>query len=199
METPLMYQYDMRTREYTGSRPAQLRPNGKPVLESGSASPIRPPEAEEGYVVCWKGTGWELVEDHRRKQDKQGRDIEDTGTPYWLAEDTWQSPARYMKELGPLPEGALREKPEKPLSAVQEEKLRTIERAHSSALAGVVALADPSPTAVAVESSLLAVSDAEGLEWVRDKLNAWRVALESAVRTAATKAEVEAIAVSFPV
>lgn len=199
METPLMYQYDLRTGEYTSSRPAQLRPNGKPILESGGASPICPPEAREGYVICWRDKNWELVEDHRRKQDKQGRDIEGTGTPYWLPEDTWQSPARYRKELGPLPEDARLEKPQKPLSAVQEEKLRSIERAHASALAGAVALADPSPTAVAVESSLLAASDAEGLEWVRDKLYAWRGALEDAVRAAVTKDEVEAVVVSFPV
>lgn len=199
METPLMYQFDMNTGEYTSSRPAQLRPNGKPVLESGSATPVPPPAATPGHVVRWNGTAWELVEDHRRKQDKQGRDIEDSGTPYWLPEDTWQSQARYVKELGPLPPEALPARPEKPLSAVREEKMRRIASAHAAALSGIVALSDPSPSSVAVESGLLAATDPEGLEWVYDRLAARRTELEAAVAAASTAEAVEALAVSFPV
>ena len=50
------------------------------------------------------------------KGTKQG------GTPYWQPADgdDWQSPPRYTEELGPLPEGAVTERPEKPAPTVPE-------------------------------------------------------------------------------
>ena len=70
--------------------------------------------------MCWNGTAWEYIEDHRQKRDMGGVVVEGSGTPYWMPGDTWAAPARYMSELGKLPEGAMLTKPEKP-EPTQEE------------------------------------------------------------------------------
>lgn len=76
-----------------------------------------PPYAKEGYAARWNGKAWELVEDHRQKQGIGG-------TPYWMPGDDWQTPARYMAELGHLPKGAKLKKPEKPAEVVEREQLQ---------------------------------------------------------------------------
>lgn len=38
-----LYTYDLKTREYTGSRPAQPRPDGTPIVECLAATPVPPP------------------------------------------------------------------------------------------------------------------------------------------------------------
>ena len=74
------------------------------------------PEKRPGFcpIANAARTGWDYVEDHRQGKGR--------GTPYWLpAEgDGWQSPPRYTEELGPLPDGAVTERPEKPASTPQE-------------------------------------------------------------------------------
>ena len=113
------YKYHSEMKEYLYAEEAFLDPleteqQGKPVyLLPADSTFTAPLDEKEGYAVCWNGSVWEYVEDHRQKRDKGGVPIEGTGTAYWLPEDTWQSPARYMKELGPLPEGAVTVKPEK--------------------------------------------------------------------------------------
>ena len=131
METPLMHQFDLNTGEYAGSRPAQIRPNGKPVLESVCAVPVAPPDVPEGHAARWTGQAWEVVEDHRQKMDERGRKY--GGMPYWLpAEgDGWQSPERYMDTLGPLPEGAATQRPPKPDSG---DSIQSIDSETSAAI-----------------------------------------------------------------
>ena len=109
----MMHMFDVKTREYKGSRPAQEL-NGKALTKSASATPTPPPEnIPEGHVARWTGTQWELVEDHRQHLDSTG--TKQGGTPFWLAgEDDWQSPPRYTEDLGPLPAGAMTTRPEKP-------------------------------------------------------------------------------------
>lgn len=201
MTTTTLYQYDSKTGEFLHPRPAQTRPNGDPILDVLGATPTAPPaDIPAKHVACWTEDEWEVAEDHRQKMDEQGRMIDDTGTKYWLpAEDDFRSEGRYTKELGPLPEGAELERPEKPLMVAQEEKKREIAAAHERALAGAVALNDPTPSTVAVESSLLAVTDSEGLEWVRDQLTIRRAELEAQVQAATSVAQVEAITVSYSV
>lgn len=109
-----MYMFDARTREYIGSRPAQVV-NGKSLTQSAYATTAPPPEnIPEGHVAHWTGDVWEAVEDHRQHLDEKG--TKQGGTPYWLPSegDDWQSPARYMEDLGPLPAGAVTTRPEKP-------------------------------------------------------------------------------------
>lgn len=202
MTTTMLYQYDSKTGEILHQRPAQNRPNGDPIIDVLDATLTAPPaNMPDKRAACWTGAVWEIVEDHRQTMDDQGRMVEGTGTKYWLPceGDDYRSEARYTKALGPLPEGAELERPEKPLTVAQEEKMREIAAGHERALAGAVALNDPTPSTVAVESSLLAVTDSEGLEWVRDQLTLRRAELEAQVQAATSVVEVEAIAVSYSV
>lgn len=146
-----------------------------------------------------KGT-WVLVEDHReRKAPAFSAGDEQEGTEYWLADDTHDTPARYMHTPGPLPTGALTTRPEQPLADVKAAKVAAIIAGHEAALAGAVALSDPTPSTVAVEAGLLAASDPEGLEYVRNALAARRAALLAAVAAADTAEAVQAIVVSYAV
>lgn len=85
------------------------------------------------------------------------------------------------------------------LAEAQTAKWQQINAGHEAALAGAVALSDPTPSTVAVEAGLLAASDPEGLEFVRNALAARRDALLSAVEAAQTAEEVQAITVSYAV
>lgn len=83
----------------------------------------------------WTGTDWELVPDHReRSTPLYPADLAQKATDYWVpAEgDDWQSQPRQMKEIGPLPDGAVTERPEKPtelaLSEAREAKLADFDR-----------------------------------------------------------------------
>lgn len=125
------YKFDEQMKEFLYAEEAFLDPleteqQGKEVyLLPADSTFTAPLEAKEGYAVCWNGTAWEYVEDHRQKRDRGGVPIEGTGTAYWLPGDTWQSQARYMKELGPLPEGAVTVKPEKSEKEKQLEAYQT--------------------------------------------------------------------------
>ena len=122
------YKFNADTKEFLYAEEAFLDPleteqQGHDIYLLPADSTFTPPlDEKEGYAVCWNGTAWEYIEDHRQKRDMGGVPIEGTGTAYWLPEDTWQSEARYMKELGPLPEGAVTVKPEK---SEKEKKLES--------------------------------------------------------------------------
>lgn len=136
------YKFDADTKEYLYSEeafrdPLESKAQGRDVwLLPADSTFTEPPVAEEGHAVRWNGTAWEQVEDHRQKRDKGGVIVGDSGTPYWLKGDTWESPARYMTELGPLPKGALLAKPEKPLKVLREEKLSALNAAFASVESG---------------------------------------------------------------
>ena len=144
--------------------------------------------------------GWRLVEDHRQRVEPQfaAEDVQ-PGTDYWLPEDTHLSPARRMHTPGPLPADALTKCPEQPLAEIKAAKVAAIIAGHEAALAGSVALSDPTPSTVAVEAGLLAASDPEGLEYVRNALAAQRNELLAAVNAAQTAEEVQAITVNYAV
>ena len=132
-----LYAFDLKTGEYTGSRPAQTRPDGTPITDCLGATPVMPPDTGEGYTARWTGETWETVEDHRQKMDERGRKY--GGTAYWLpAEgDNGLSPERYTEELGPLPEGAVTTRPEKSAPSLAEAKanaVAVIDRATSAAI-----------------------------------------------------------------
>ena len=115
-----MYTCDLRTGALTGSRPAQVV-GGKELTICAGATPVAPPtDIPTGHAARWTGSAWEVVEDHRQHMDSKGTKI--GGTPYWQpAEgDDYTSPPRYMETLGPLPEGAVTERPEKPAPTVTE-------------------------------------------------------------------------------
>ena len=146
------YKYHSETKEYLYAEEAFLDPleseqQGRDVYLLPADSTFTVPlEAKDGYAVCWNGTTWEYVEDHRQKRDMGGVPIEGTGTAYWLPGDTWQSPARYMKDLGPLPDGALLERPEKSLEELKAGKVIQIDSETSAAiLAGFEYTIDGTP------------------------------------------------------
>lgn len=143
----MMYMFDAKTREYKGSRPAQEL-NGKALTKSAFATPTTPPASiPEGHVARWTGSEWELVEDHRQHLDSKG--TKQGGTPYWLPSegDDWQSQPRYTEDLGPLPDGAVTVRLEKPLEQVKLDKLDTIDTETSSAImAGFECEATPPDT-----------------------------------------------------
>ncbi len=84
-----------------------------------------PPAPWTGLWPRWTGDSWELVEDHRERTAAQfdtAQAPEQPATDYWLPGDTWETPARHMKKPGPLPEGALLTRPEKPADVVEAER-----------------------------------------------------------------------------
>ena len=186
------------------TRPEQLYINSAedygcpPYNSTPDDLPPRPWLGEWPQYVKGK---WKLVEDHRdRKAPQFAQEDEQEGTDYWLPEeDKHDTPARRMHAPGPLPEGALTTRPEQSLADVKAAKVATIIAAHEAALAGAVALSDPTPSTVAVEAGLLAASDPDGLEYVRNVLAARREALLAAVAAAETADDVSAIAVSYAV
>ena len=123
----LTYRFDEKTKEYLLSEQAFLDPlesqiqNKEIYLLPANSTFTKPLDPKEGYAVVWENNEWIYKEDHRQKRDKGGVIIETSGTPYWLEGDTYLTPARYMKELGELPEGALLVKPEKPLEVIEKE------------------------------------------------------------------------------
>lgn len=123
---PTVYGYDedgfFTQQEVCPPDPLESEIKGEAVwLIPASTTPIEPPTSEPGKVVVWKGTTWAQVEDNR-------------GTKYWLPGDTWQTESREMKDLGPLPDGALLERPEKSLEELKADKVIQIDSETSAAI-----------------------------------------------------------------
>ncbi|WP_304038173.1 phage tail protein [Desulfovibrio piger] len=197
----MMYMFDAKTREYKGSRPAQEL-NGKALTKSAFATPTPPPASiPEGHVARWTGSEWELVEDHRQYLDSTG--TKQGGTPYWLPSegDDWQSPPRYTEDLGPLPSGATRQRPEKPLSVVREEKEREIRSACDAAIIASLTMpaASPSATEVSVAAASLAAVDPDGPDTLLALHAARRDELLALVRAADSIAAVQEVEVSYAI
>lgn len=133
------YRFNPETKEFLIAEegfldPLETKLQGKEVyLLPADSTFTEPLEPKSGYAVRWNGEAWEYVEDHRQTRDKGGVIVEGSGTPYWMPGDTWKSQPRYMKELGKLPEGAMLEKPEKPLDTLREEKLSELSDKFSAA------------------------------------------------------------------
>jgi len=197
MTIPQLHMYDLKTGEYTGSRDATPRPTGSPILEATGATPVAlPASIPSGHVARWTGDAWETVEDHRQHMDERGR--KEGGTQYWLPGDTWRSEPRYTEELGPLPDGALLERP---LDEYKADKRREVSDAYASALTATLTMpaANPSALEVTMGAALFAADDAVGLADVQKILTARRDALFALVDGAASRAELGQIEVSYPV
>ncbi len=196
-----MYTFDLRTGALTGSRPAQVV-GGKELTICAGATPVAPPtDIPTGHAACWTGSAWEVVEDHRQHMDSKGTKI--GGTPYWQpAEgDDWQSPPRYMDSLGPLPEGAVTERPKKPLSVLKAEKEREITAACDAAIVASLTMptASPSTTEVAVAAASLASVDPDGPDTLLSLHTARRDELLAAVAAADSTAALADVEVSYAV
>ena len=196
-----MYTFDLRTGALTGSRPAQVV-GGKELTICAGATPVAPPtDIPTGHAACWTGSAWEVVEDHRQHMDSKGTKI--GGTPYWQpAEgDDWQSPPRYTEELGPLPEGAVTERPKKPLSVLKAEKEREITAACDAAIVASLTMptSAPSSAEVAVAAASLASIDPDGPDTLLALHTARRDELLATVAAAKSPTDLDSVVVSYAV
>lgn len=197
----ILHTFDLRTGALTGSRPAQVV-GGKELTICAGATPVAPPtDIPTGHAACWTGSAWEVVEDHRQHMDSKGTKI--GGTPYWQpAEgDDWQSPPRYTEELGPLPEGAVTARLEKPLSVLKAEKEREIKEACDTAIVASLTMptASPSATEVAVAAASLVGIDPDGPDTLLALHTARRDELLAAVAAADSTAALADVEVSYAV
>ena len=197
----IMYTFDLRTGTLTGSRPAQVV-GGKELTICAGATPVAPPtDIPTGHAARWTGSAWEVVEDHRQHMDEKG--TKHGGTPYWQpAEgDDWQSPPRYTEELGPLPEGAVTARLEKPLSVLKAEKEREIKEACDTAIVASLTMptASPSATEVAVAAASLVGIDPDGPDTLLALHTARRDELLAAVAAADSTAALADVEVSYAV
>lgn len=71
---------------------------------------VAPPAPQENTAYKWQGGEWVAVEDYRKKE-------------YWLPGDTYGTPGREVKEIGPLPDGATLTPPEQTLDDVKTAKV----------------------------------------------------------------------------
>ena len=200
MTIPQLHMYDLKTGEYTGSRDATQRPNGEYILEATGATPVAlPASIPSGHVARWTGDAWETVEDHRQHMDERGR--KEGGTPYWLPGDTWRSEPRYTDELGPLPENALLERPERPLDEYKADKRREIAAGYTAALTATLTMPAESPSAaeVATGAALFAADDAVGFADVQAILTSRRNEFLTAVDAATNREYLEALTIDYPV
>lgn len=185
-----MHTFDLRTGALTGSRPAQVV-GGKELTICAGATPVAPPtDIPTGHAARWTGSAWEVVEDHRQHMDSKGTKI--GGTPYWQpAEgDDWQSPPRYTEELGPLPEGAVTERPEKPAPTRQEiDSVREVEI--KAELQSIDAQSGRPARAVALASVKGGAPDPEDVAKL-EELEAQAQALREELRQIAARLEAQA-------
>lgn len=110
----LVYKYDDKG-VYTGAEETELDPleseiQGKDIYLLPPNATFTEPETIDGFVPVWDGEKWNQVEDHR-------------GTEYWLPEDKYGDPAREMKEIGVLPNGASLTEPEPTEEEITKQEL----------------------------------------------------------------------------
>lgn len=196
-----LYAFNVETGEYTEERTAQKRPNGDFITDVIGATAQKPPVTGDKQVAVWTGSAWVVMDDHRQTRDKGGVIEEDSGTPYWLPGDTWQTPARYLEKPGPLPKNAILIKPEKDLNTLKSEKKSEITRAQESATVATLTMPaeHPSASRLAVDAALFAAEDSEGLAYVTEALAARSEELQAQVDACTSAAEIDAIVVEFPV
>lgn len=109
------YLYDEQTKEYKSEVNAQLDPlesekAGQDIYLLPANATWLKPTPKDGYASVWKGESWDMLEDHRKQE-------------YWLPGDKYGAPAREMKELGALPEGAKLTAPERTLDEAKPAKI----------------------------------------------------------------------------
>ena len=217
----IMYTYDLRTYETTGSRTAQIV-GGKELTISAAATPVPTGPDKTGHTQVYKPKGtarwvydpqsldvasqgehgtWYYIADHRQHMDSKGTKI--GGTPYWQpAEgDDWQSPPRYTEELGPLPDGAVTERPAKPLSVLKAEKEREITAACDAAIVASLTMptSAPSSAEVAVAAASLAGIDPDGPDTLLALHTARRDELLATVAAAKSPTDLDSVVVSYAV
>lgn len=196
-----MYAFDLRSGALAGSRPAQVV-GGKELTVCAGATPVAPPaDIPTGHAARWTGSAWEVVEDHRQHMDSKG--TKTGGTPFWQPAmgDDYTSQPRYMEILGPLPKGAVTERPAKPLAVLKAEKEREVKAACDAAIVASLTMptASPSTTEVAVAAASLAGIDPDGPDTLLALHTARRDELLAAIAAAESPAALAGVEVSYAV
>ena len=217
----IMYTFNLRTYETTGSRTAQIV-GGKELTISAAATPVSTGPDKTGHTQVYKPKGtacwvydpqsldvasqgehgtWYYIADHRQHMDSKG--TKQGGTPYWLPADgdDYTSPPRYMDSLGPLPEGAVTERPKKPLSVLKAEKEREITAACDAAIVASLTMptSAPSSAEVAVAAASLASIDPDGPDTLLALHTARRDELLATVAAAKSPTDLDSVVVSYAV
>lgn len=110
--TKKVYQFDQENKTYKGELildDSDKSPSGTWNIPSDCVE-IAPPAPQENTAYKWQGGAWVAVEDYRKKE-------------YWLPGDTYGTPGREVKEIGPLPEGATLTPPEQTLDELKTAKI----------------------------------------------------------------------------
>lgn len=175
-----------------------------PYNSTPDALPPRPWGAKWPQYVDNKG--WVMVEDHRQRAEPHFAAVDvQPGTEYWLPEDTHDTPARHMQQPGPLPDGALTERPAKTDAELMAEtkaaKTTEITTGYDAAVAASLTMPTGNPTAqdITISAAAFAAEDAEGLTYIMQTHAARRGELLAAVEAAETAEEVQAITVNYAV
>ncbi len=192
----LAHRYNPITHDYVSSS----EDFGNPPANSSYV--LLPPRPWDRQWPRFNGVVWELIEDHReRKAPAFANEDAQEATDFWMPGDNYNSPARKVFQPGPLPEGALLDRPDKPLSVLKQEKAEEIGRAYEAAIAAslTMPLDNPSAQDVALGAALFAADDAEGLAFVQTQHLARRTELLDLLDVAQSTEEVEAIGASYAV
>ena len=198
---PIAHRYTLPDHHYHGTVAYSTVQPGNSTLDD--LPPLPWPKQWPQYV---DGKGWVMVDDHReRKPPLFDAALEQGATDYWLPEDTHATPARQMKEIGPLPTGALTERPAKTdaelLAEAQADKRAEVQAGYDAAVAASLTMPTANPTEqdITIGAAAFAAEDPEGLAYIVQAHTARRDALLTSVEAAETAEAVQAIVVSYAV
>lgn len=125
--TKKVYQFDVENKTYKGELildDSDKSPSGAWNIP-GDCTETVPPTEKENYIPVWNGAAWVETEDYRGKE-------------YWLPGDTYGTPGREVKEIGPLTEGATLTPPEQTLEDVKTAKVAEMKAERDKREQGVI-------------------------------------------------------------
>lgn len=129
----LVYKFDEKGlfigTDETELDPLESKLQGKEIYLLPPNATFDAPEEKEGFAPVWNGEKWEHVEDNR-------------GREYWLPDDKHGDPAREMKELGTLPEGASLTEPEPTAEEVAAQELAQAKAERADAVSKIIVEVD---------------------------------------------------------
>ena len=198
---PIAHRYTKPDQFFHGTVKYNIVQPGNSTLED--LPPLPWPKQWPQYV---DDSGWLMVDDHRERREPifDAAQTQDA-TDYWLPGDTHDTPARTMQEIGPLPEGAVTERPAKTdaelLAEAQMAKRGEVQAGYDAAVAAslTMPLANPTDQDITIGAAAFAAEDGEGLSYVMQAHAARRDALLASVDAADTAASVLSIIVKYAV